>query len=1209
MKAQFFIISSVIMIYVIVLTFQYLTGFSDIRLSGVEEHQELSYIKNIKDSFIQTLNTSNISNNGDLNKVAKDIDFTKNFFKQELLKKGIDFDSKFIIFSNGFETGDLSEWDGIGCTGVDFCPEVVNYAYDGSFSLYCDNIEYVYKKLSGMNEVYARVYVNFKTLPLNDQRHYFINFFENGNQILGLGLWYYQGTYRVHAYSDSIGTSWNSTISIGENEWHFFELYWYENGTNSKIKAWHDGFLKIDQIVNSGDKGKLIDEYRFGGVNVGGGGIPDLHVDCAAISSDYVGDKCFPDEQNYFDFTLKTNGMHTETEFPYQEKIVPNPVWFNNFVNNTLAGQPTLFSLNWTDVVDLSGYVFSFDNCTGSFTNDAWVPMTGLNNWSSVIKAISPIVGCTIRWQVYANDTSGKWNTSYIFSLTTTGTPLLIQFVSPTDNNGATVSRNWSYVNVSITDALNTSSFIDWNRSLVGYWSMDSYNSSGVFDNSTWNNFGTFNGVTSSNITTGKYGYGLNFNGVQWGNNYINAGNPSCLNLSSTGTLEAWIYHKIYGSANYDVFIGKDDWPSDRNGYNFMIKSDYKLGGQIANATNENYISGNTVIQNYTWYHVAFVWNSTHMILYVNGKVDNTAPQTLIPKSDVYDLWIGGSPSWGASFFNGTIDEVRVWNRALSPEEINASYNSGLNRLYHNFTNLTNSVYQYYAYAIDTSGNTNKTETRTLTTTTSAYCDNYISTCSNLNQANKVYCLNSNVSSVGTCFNILANNITLNCQGYTINYSMASPGYAVNNTGYNFTKIRNCNIIQNSIGNYNHSIVFVNANNGTIQNNTINVYSLDWGNNAVYLQGSSFNNITNNTMTVYTGANTVVYLIWNSNYNMISNNILNALCGWTAGVGLRQNNHNSVINNIVNSQGSFDSGVYLTSETNSYIINNTFNTTGYAIYIESWYDLTSDFNHTVQNNTQRGKPVYYYFNNNSIIIQNNNNIGQLFIANSTNITIRNVTLDKNGITFGLTTNSTIENSNITTDWNYGFGISFQDLSNNNTIRNNTITTYAYSGFGIDLSDSNSTMIQNNTIKTSDQQADGIHLSYSSLNTIKDNRIQTKYQYSGNNPDISADVIQLTGSYGNTIYNNLFNESSTSKNYFVTGIYSNNWNVTEQLGTRVYSNGSEIGGNYWTNSTGNGYSDTCTDANTDGFCDIPYILNYTSTTNNTDYLPLSSKYAG
>jgi hypothetical protein len=53
------------------------------------------------------------------------------------------------------------------------------------------------------------------------------------------------------------------------------------------------------------------------------------------------------------------------------------------------------------------------------------------------------------------------------------------------------------------------------------------------------------------------------------------------------------------------------------------------------------------------------------------------------------------------------------------------------------------------------------------------------------------------------------------------------------------------------------------------------------------------------------------------------------------------------------------------------------------------------------------------------------------------------------------------------------------------------------------------------------------------------------------------------------------------------------------GARTY-----MGGNYWTNPTGNGFSDTCTDANNDGFCDSNYIL----ATNNIDYLPLSDECA-
>ncbi len=459
------------MIYVIVLTFQYLAGFSDIRLSSIEEHQELSYINNVKDGFIQTLNTSNISNNGDMNKMVKDIDFTKNFFKQELLKKGIDFDSKFIFFSNGFESDDLSDW-----TSVYGTPQLVNYtAYDGVNSLYSNSVEYVTKNLSGVSEVYVRAYVNFGTMPLDPNIYYFINLYENGIQFLGLGLWNNNGVYKVLAYSNVYNYAWvSSGISINNNEWHYFELYWLENSTNSTIEAWYDGQLEINNhTIDSSGHGKLINQYNFGGVNIGGGGTPDLYVDCIAVSSDYVGAKCYPDSQNYFDFSMKTNEMETTTEFPYQEKIIPKLLWFNPYRNNTLVGQPTLFNLNWTDNMGLSGYVFSFDNCTGSFVNDAWVPMTGLSNLSSAVKTISSVVGCTIRWQVYANDTYGKWNTSQIFSFPTTGLSpqYWLNFVNNTIAGQPTLfSLNW-------TD----------DTGLSGY--KFSTNNTGTWVNDTWKDF------------------------------------------------------------------------------------------------------------------------------------------------------------------------------------------------------------------------------------------------------------------------------------------------------------------------------------------------------------------------------------------------------------------------------------------------------------------------------------------------------------------------------------------------------------------------------------------------------------------------------------------------------------------------------------------------------------------------------------------------
>jgi parallel beta-helix repeat protein len=113
------------------------------------------------------------------------------------------------------------------------------------------------------------------------------------------------------------------------------------------------------------------------------------------------------------------------------------------------------------------------------------------------------------------------------------------------------------------------------------------------------------------------------------------------------------------------------------------------------------------------------------------------------------------------------------------------------------------------------------------------------------------------------------------------------------------------------------------------------------------------------------------------------------------------------------------------------------------------------------------------------------------------------------------------------------------------------------------------------------------------NIIYNNIIQNNTEYG----------IYLYKSQNNLIYNNLFN--NTNNFYFDGTIYSNYWNTTKQLGQRIYSPGNYIGGNYWTNSTGNGYSDICVDDDKDGFCDLPYDLFGDGT--NVDYLPLSDEY--
>ncbi|MHA2101210.1 MAG: hypothetical protein ACW99A_21300, partial [Candidatus Kariarchaeaceae archaeon] len=95
------------------------------------------------------------------------------------------------------------------------------------------------------------------------------------------------------------------------------------------------------------------------------------------------------------------------------------PQWFDNTTNSTSAGEAVEHRVYWTDDITLSGYIFEFDNGTGTFTNDSWVSMPSAN-WSNVTKVVNSTAGSTIRWRVYTNDSINNWNVTDIFQYTTT---------------------------------------------------------------------------------------------------------------------------------------------------------------------------------------------------------------------------------------------------------------------------------------------------------------------------------------------------------------------------------------------------------------------------------------------------------------------------------------------------------------------------------------------------------------------------------------------------------------------------------------------------------------------------------------------------------------------------------------------------------------------------------------------------------------------
>jgi len=196
----------------------------------------------------------------------------------------------------------------------------------------------------------------------------------------------------------------------------------------------------------------------------------------------------------------------------------------------------------------------------------------------------------------------------------------------------------------------------------ISYWKLDGGGVS-VASDSADSNHGTL--VNGPVWTTGKVSGALSFDGVD---DYVEVADAANLDIASAITLEAWI--KPDTMSGYETIVSK----YYLQGYYLRVHE----SGEIHFTPGvEEIVTSPGLIQSGSWYHVVGTYDGTTIKLYLNGVLIGSKSTAGPVRQNDYPLRIGDFPGGGLSF-NGLIDEVAVYNRALLDSEVQKHYQNGL---------------------------------------------------------------------------------------------------------------------------------------------------------------------------------------------------------------------------------------------------------------------------------------------------------------------------------------------------------------------------------------------------------------------------------------------------------------------------------------------------------------------------------------------------
>ncbi len=436
-----------------------------------------------------------------------------------------------------------------------------------------------------------------------------------------------------------------------------------------------------------------------------------------------------------------------------------------------------------------------------------------------------------------------------------------------------------------------------------------------------------------------------------------------------------------------------------------------------------------------------------------------------------------------------------------------------------------------------------------------AFASNKINNCTVISSPGEYVLTTDIINSANiTCISITSNDVVFDGNGHTIDGVIGTSttyGVHVYNPNVSLSNV----IVKNlTVTDWYFGILLEFSSNSKLIGNTAN--SNYWDGILVGYSGNNMlmdNTASNNQAGIY---------LAHSNSNMLSGN--NVSSNKLEGIVMDNSSSNTLSGNMANSRSYH--GIDMRYSDYNTLSGNTANSNsrdGFRISSSSNNNLTN-------NNASKNKDFGIYLFNSS----DNKLIGNTAESNNNET---NSNLGK-GINLEDSNNNLLNGNNA---WNNFHGLSLISSSGNALSGNNV----SNSDVGIYILSNHNMLSGNNVFNNSW----GIWLKYASDNTL-----------SGNNISDNGLGIALRNPSNNTIYNNYFNNF---ENFFFDQQYSigsNYWNTAKTPAKNI-ARGPNLGGNFWSYPNGTGHSKTCADADGDGICDLPYVLD----ANNTDNLPLAA----